>query len=70
MFLVAHVSSSDVLQEISISGSASGVGNFVTGASCFRVDDLPLLGVGLASFGVESTAHGSTLSSDLQGWKS
>ncbi len=70
MFPIAHVASSDVSQEISISGSASGVGNFVTGASCFRVDDLAFLGAGLAPFGDESTTHGSTLSSDLQGWKS
>ncbi len=70
MVPIAHVASSDVSQEISISGSACGVGNLVSGESCFRVDDLAILGAGLAPFGVESTAHGSTLSSDLQGWKS
>ncbi len=77
MFPVAHISSSDDSQLISISGGASGVGILASGAFLACVDNLALVGLGLAPLEVEflavllmglsSAAHGSMLSSDLQG---
>ncbi len=80
MFPVAHISSSDDSQLISISGCASGVGILASGAFFAFADNLALVVIGFVSLeveflavllmGVSSAAHGSKLSADLQGWKS